>query len=353
MKKLFFILEICSTLFLCACCASTGNTNMTENENAIDEKIYVPINGTQHYLLLRGDDIENNIILYIHGGPGLPNTSILYQLIEGLKDNFTFVAYDQRGVGRTYYETQKTNPEENIISKELLLDDLDEIVDYLCQRFNKDKVIIMGHSYGSLIGITYVNEHPDKVLHYIGSAQSVKRSDVMKVTYTKARGLLEDGSKKQQKLDEEYNEYVNGNGKKAYSLQKHINKILDKTHEGLKKPNVVKLALSSPDFKSKDLRYYASIINFKKVSKRNVPSFEWLGDANLFLENTTFTVPLSFISGEYDETCPLELIKDYIDVIKAPYVNFVIIPKAAHSLQLSHSKEVAEAIQNELKYLIP
>ena len=130
MKRFKFFAILILIISLCSC-ASNKSSGTSINQNRIDEKIFVPINGADQYLLIRGNNIENPVILYLHGGPGIPYSSILYELIDGLKDDFTFVSWDQRGMGRTYYENEKDNPENNIITKEKALEDVDCVVDYL------------------------------------------------------------------------------------------------------------------------------------------------------------------------------------------------------------------------------
>ena len=90
-----------------------------------------------------------------------------------LEEDYTFVSWDQRGCGRTYY----ANPDMDMktqLSKEILLKDLDDLVDYLRSRFNADKVILFGHPWGTELGSEYVQKHPEKVKAYLGVGQTVE-----------------------------------------------------------------------------------------------------------------------------------------------------------------------------------
>jgi pimeloyl-ACP methyl ester carboxylesterase len=82
-----------------------------------------------------------------------------------------------RGCGRSYYRNAAVDPDNKTLSFESQLADLDALVDYLCERFSQDQVIIMGHSYGTMLGSRYALAHPEKVAAYIGIGQCVNEKD--------------------------------------------------------------------------------------------------------------------------------------------------------------------------------
>ena len=127
--------------------------------NGIEESRYVNINGIKQYILIRGNDRTNPVILFIHGGPASPMGFVAPYYQRELEQDYTIVYYDQRGCGRTYYANAKqADP-----TPEQLLADVDAMVDYIRQYLEQEQVIIMGHSWGTILGITYVQMHPDKV----------------------------------------------------------------------------------------------------------------------------------------------------------------------------------------------
>ena len=129
----------------------------------IDETTYVDIGGQEQYLVIRGKDINNPVILYIHGGPGGPDSAICNVFTDPLIDDFTVVCWDQRGCGRTYFRNADEDPDNMTVNFETALSDTDELVDYLLERFDEDRVILMCHSYGTVVGTRYIQEHSDKV----------------------------------------------------------------------------------------------------------------------------------------------------------------------------------------------
>lgn len=127
-------------------------TRAAAYKDGINESEYVMLNGQEQYLLMIGHDRSNPVIISLHGGPGAPMTSTDYCWLEYLTDDYTVIGWDQRGCGRTYYHNLETDPDNSTVTFEQAEEDLDALVDYICDRFGQDKVIIMGHSYGSLLG---------------------------------------------------------------------------------------------------------------------------------------------------------------------------------------------------------
>ena len=144
-----------------------------EYREGINKSEYVMLNGQEQYILTMGHDTSNPVIISLHGGPGAPTTSTDYCWLDYLTDDYTVVCWDQRGCGRTYYHNAETDPDNSTLSFEQAEKDLDALVDFVCGRFEQEKVIIMGHSYGSLLGSQYTLDYPHKVSHYIGIGQEV------------------------------------------------------------------------------------------------------------------------------------------------------------------------------------
>ena len=153
--------------------------SVINTDKGVDEGIYVTLGGQEQYLLIRGENVENPIIIWLHGGPSGPDSFVNYVFQKYLVDEYTVVNWDQRGCGRTYFHNIESDSKNETASFEQAQSDLNELVDYVCSRFNTEKVIIVGHSYGTMLGSQYVLKYPDKVLAYIGVGQVVTlESDV-------------------------------------------------------------------------------------------------------------------------------------------------------------------------------
>ena len=116
-----------------------SDKNKIDTKTGIQESTYIDIDGMKQYVQIRGE----------------------------LESELTIINYDQRGCGRTYF-ANNCNANSNI---DLFVDDLNKIVEYVKERFGKEKVIIAGHSWGTVIGSIYIQKHPENVICYIGISQ--------------------------------------------------------------------------------------------------------------------------------------------------------------------------------------
>ena len=143
-------------------------------KNGIDEAQYIMLGGQEQYVLMRGENVNNPVIIYLHGGPSSPDGYVTYGFSDYLVDDYTVISWDQRGCGRTYIHNRNVDVNNDTASFEQALVDLDQLVDYARTRFHQDKVIILGHSYGTILGSVYSHKYPEKVDTYIGAAQVIQ-----------------------------------------------------------------------------------------------------------------------------------------------------------------------------------
>lgn len=127
----------------------------------------VRIGGIDQWVLLRGREVGNPLMVYLHGGPGSSETAFVRAYNAELEDHYTVVYWDQRGAGRSYSPKIPTAS----MTLEHILADLDELVDALLARFGKSKLVVLGHSWGSVVGALYAARHPTKVSAYVGVGQ--------------------------------------------------------------------------------------------------------------------------------------------------------------------------------------
>lgn len=95
--------------------------------NGIDEEGYIDLCGQEQYYLIRGEDVSNPVIIWIHGGPASPDTMETYTFSNYLKDDYTVVAWNQRGCGRTYYKNKEKDPDNDTATFEQTQADLDAL----------------------------------------------------------------------------------------------------------------------------------------------------------------------------------------------------------------------------------
>ena len=143
----------------------------------------VPIGGTPQSLWIRGEDAGNPALILLHGGPGTSESALFRHYDALLEAHFLVVYWEQRGAGRSYHGD--LSPESMTISR--LVQDLDEIVELVRSRFKKQTVMLLGHSWGTVLGTIYASLHPDKVAVYIGIGQVADMPSGERLSYGFAR----------------------------------------------------------------------------------------------------------------------------------------------------------------------
>ena len=153
--------------------------------HSVAEEAYVDINGTRQWLLVRGRDARSPVLLILHGGPGSSETVLFRRFVGAALEDKAVVAYwDQRGAGRSY--SRSIPPDTMTVGQ--FLADTDAVVDTLRQRFGRDRVALLGHSWGSALGALYAARHPDKLLAYLGTAQVASMPDGEATAYKAVLG---------------------------------------------------------------------------------------------------------------------------------------------------------------------
>lgn len=153
------------------------NGQVVKNSIALCEK--KEVNGWPQYLLMRGRDTSLPVLLFLHGGPGASETDLLRSYNSELESHFIMVYWDQRGSGKSYspFIDKKTLTIDQFVS------DTHELILYLKKKFNKNKIFLAGHSWGSFLGVLVASKYPEDLYCYVGIAQIVNLHDSEKISY--------------------------------------------------------------------------------------------------------------------------------------------------------------------------
>lgn len=127
----------------------------------------VQIGGMEQGMILQGKDVSRPVLLFLHGGPGSPEYPMVAGADNGLDELFTVCWWDQRGAGMSY--SSSIPPE--TMTLERLVEDTKEVAEYLFERFGVEKVYLMGHSWGSYLGVYAAAKYPELFHAYIGIGQ--------------------------------------------------------------------------------------------------------------------------------------------------------------------------------------
>ena len=146
---------------------------------AIRRSEYLAVDAAKLFLLIRGMDRHAPVLLWLHGGPGGPERPLFRYFNGDLENHFVVAYWDQRGAGRSV--DSEADPHRLTISRHLA--DLDAVIDHLTQVLGQNKVVLIGHSWGSALGLLYAHHHPEKVSAFIGVAQLVSLLKAQQAQY--------------------------------------------------------------------------------------------------------------------------------------------------------------------------
>lgn len=142
----------------------------------VDESYTTTIGGIPQWVNVRGQDRANPIILFVHGGPAAPLMPSLWEFQRPIEEYFTVVNYDQRGAGKTFLETDPATISDTI-RIERYVDDAIELAEYIRQRYGQRKLILMGHSWGTVVGMKAALKRPELFHAYVGVGQVINSRD--------------------------------------------------------------------------------------------------------------------------------------------------------------------------------
>lgn len=316
-------------------------------KNGIDEEIYLNLGGQEQYVLMRGMNKKNPIIIYLHGGPSSPDSFVSYSFTDYLINDYTIISWDQRGCGKTYFHNIKNDSNNKTVSYEQSLKDLNDLVDYALNRFNQKQVIILGHSYGTILGSEYALQYKEKVSTYIAVAQvtSIEKTDLYsyKDALNKANEVGDDTSA----LVDAYENFIKNND--IISLM-NLRRLTSKYHQVEIPDKTFNMALFSPYFNIDDLKWFIKQNgNLEDYFALNKDLFDYTLNFDVYKNELTYDMPVYFISGTCDWICPVDSIKEYADNITSPEVKMITLDGCGHNVQYSEPKLFSIKLKELLK----
>lgn len=299
----------------------------------------VTLGGWPQVIRIRGDDRERNpVLLFVHGGPGLPEMPLAHRNAE-LERSFTVVQWDQRGAGKSFrFRTP------GIAAEQIVRDTL-ELSRELRRRFGGRKIYLAGYSWGSLVAARAVAREPELFAAYIGISQLVNIPDAERALYTEAlakarrRGLAK-AERDLQRVGPP--PWEDPRGKK---LAKRWWKRLEGPVPGKMTPiRFAALAFTSPAY---------TPLDFVKAPFGAKISFARLEDeihaASLFTEVPRIAVPVWFVMGRHDTVVSDTVLARYFHALRAPRgKRLVWFEDSDHAPHLEESKKF-RAVMREVR----
>lgn len=299
-------------------------------EGSISEKVHVEINGVDQGMVIQSKNIKNPVLLIVHGGPGMPEYWLTQQYPTGLAELFTVVWWDQRGAGLSY---NPDIPSETMTAQQFV-DDTLEVTRYLLKRFDQEKIYLLGHSWGSFIGIKAAAHAPELYYAYIGMGQisNQLQSEQLAYEYALTHFTAIGDQTMVQKLKAApptMTVPLPANYEAIRDAYMHTAGI-GTTHE--MNSVITGIFLPSLSFREYTLAEKINLWRGKVYSRSSeFGLWESMLTTDLTQQVTELEIPVYFFHGQYDYTCAYPLAAAYFDQIKAPLKGFYTFENSAHS----------------------
>lgn len=319
-----------ATLLLCLSSATAIPLNQSG---------FVKIGGIDQWIVVTGENRSNPIILVVHGGPGEAQWPQAEHYNSWEKE-FTIVQWDQRGSGRTDGRYKATTPNVNL--KQIASDGI-EVAQYLCHTYGKQKIIVLGHSWGSIVAVNMVKRRPDLFAAYVGTGQvaswAVSVQSQFNLLLAKARA---DKDTKSLKMLEAIGKPDPKNAQQYFSFSKNLFAVMSPSDQnwlkGLRTATPVSLGISSED--------YRNLADGMTFSSEHVLADQIATD----LPKTAVEIKTAFfiIQGRDDVTTPTSAAVDYFKHVKAPIKELVLID-GGHFAFMTHGGQFLDALVRKVR----
>jgi pimeloyl-ACP methyl ester carboxylesterase len=286
-----------------------------ETSNGISSLEEITLGDLKQWIFIRGTDKNNPVLLFLHGGPGAPllGMSSSRKYDAELIKHFTVVHWDQRGAGKSFNSEIPVDT----MTLDRFVEDCNELIDYLRNRFQTQKVFIVAHSGGTEIGLEVAHKYPEKIHAYVGVAQIINEYEQQKVAYN---FLVEEaeksGDEKKQKAIKAIGPPPYELPKKYLEMERHIGHYGGFLHSKSMKDLII-LALSfltSPEYSlSEGIRTFRN----KGFDFTINVMWEELKNVNLTKEIQSIKVPVYFFEGKYDMTTPTVVVEKFYENLDA------------------------------------
>lgn len=303
-------------------------------EGGINESMYVDINGTKQWINIYGEDVNNPVLLYLHGGPGSATSHIDYVITRKWADEYTVVTWDQRNCGKSYDSSQN----ETVLTKELFLTDGKELTEFILGYLSKDKITILGHSWGSMYGANLVLEYPEYYECFIGAGQLVDYLENEEAFKQEALVWAEGDEEALQLVNQltPNNTTVKHFGIKNEIMQKYGYDMMSNGADY----NLITTIIFNPNYSIAD---WIKFLNIDMNSYLDFYTSEEFAEFSL-KGKVDYQVPFYNINGDKDYQTNYKLAQEYFEEVNAPYKQMFIMENMTHGLLESDSEGFAEIV---------
>ncbi|CAN7465274.1 alpha/beta hydrolase [Phenylobacterium sp. LjRoot164] len=329
-------------LWLAAARAGARRRQAIRTPNGIDQAGFISINGVEQWVSIRGEDVENPVLVLLHGGPGTAFLPLGYEDFRAWERDFTLVQWDQPGAGRTF---GRNRADVDLTLDRIARDGL-EVVAHALRRLGHERAILLGVSWGSVLGVEMVRRRPDLFAAYVGAGQVVDMAANEAVGYRELAERLEArGAHKALARLREIGPPPYDGVKPLLAERKVLMAHPPASERGTMRTMLGRLLLA-PDYGLQQVRDW--------VAAGQHTTTQMLAALMAYSDDVpapAIPVPVLIIQGDQDIQTPTSLAAAYFEKIQAPAKRWVIIPGGGHNAILLMSGKFLQVLKANLPLL--
>jgi pimeloyl-ACP methyl ester carboxylesterase len=325
---------------------SLGRRLTIDSPNGIDEAFFATIHGREEHLRIRGQDRSNPVVLLVHGGPGYSNEPDTPFLVP-YEQTYTLVQWDQPGAGRTFRRAGNTVPSD--LTVEDIVDDGIAVAEVVKEHLRVDKIIVLGWSWGTIVGVEMARKRPDLFAAYVGTGQMTSVPALERWYYEHSGALARETADSRALAD------LERIGPPPYRSFETYNALF-RLHGQLSGAPPT-FTLAAPAFLAP--RYsFSDAVGYVRAAATTIRQFHGAAmdgpemSVDLPATSTEFEIPVVFIQGEHDHSTPAALARDYFERISAPKKVYVAIEDGGHSAIIFNLDQFRRAMDTHVRPLV-
>jgi pimeloyl-ACP methyl ester carboxylesterase len=281
------------------------------------------------YVLIRGKNNEDPILLFLHGGPGMPTMYLAHDFQRDLEKVFVVVQWDRRGTGKSY-ESVASAPNLSVSQE---IKDSVELIDQLRARFHQEKIYLVGFSYGSYLGILVAQRVPERLHAYIGIGQ-------LACSEEESRQIQDEWLTRQASMAHDYEALDELVGKKPLDREKLLFKCGGEIHLAHNWWPLLWSGIRSPEYTFQDISNVRKGVQFTASHLR----YDVI-DGSILDNVSSIRIPVYFFSGRYDYTDPTSCTVRLFNSLTAPIKRMVWFEHSAHFVFFEEPEQLALAMR--------
>lgn len=305
---------------------TSGVSGCATGDEPIETEGYVPIGGIEQWITVSGARCGNPIVLFVHGGPGNPMSPYAAAVYGAWRDEFTLVQWDQRGAGRTFARHPLT--EDMPLTLDRMSQDGIAVAEHLVRQYGQRKVIVLGSSWGSALGVHMVKARPDLFHAYVGTGQLVERMANLKASVDGVRARAVEAG------DAEVVAALEALGAPPWSNPRHfgaLRRLTRKYEATSSKPAPKGWWVAAPAYATADaLAAYEAGEEYSYLQFVGMSGDGMLAHVDLPALGSDFEVPMYLLQGQHDLVTTADVARGWLETIDAPAKAFVVIPETGH-----------------------